>query len=159
MLEKWWPLSSSTTKANAVTPKSFSYFATSQIPEGQHGHFWGQGLLRLGLKPCPWSLAINPQQLRAEFRDTWLGRTRSYSLSFPPSLFYLLPSPFSLHSYSLEMMHHPPGHCSGRNLLPVLSDPEMADGCSLQPLTTSKMSSSVLPGPQQNAFGKSRRKG
>lgn len=139
--------------------KIFFLLCHQSDPRGTTWAFLGPRTSEAWTKTLPLEMAINPQQLRAEFRDTWLGRTRSYSLSFPPSLFYLLPSPFSLHSYSLEMMHHPPGHCSGRNLLPVLSDPEMADGCSLQPLTAFKMSSSVLPGPQQNAFGKSRRKG
>lgn len=132
-------------------------------PVRSQGHttqaFLGPGSSEALTNPCPWSLAINPQQLRGEFTGTWLGRKKSCSLPFPPSLLCLCASWFPLRFYSLEMMHHPPGHSSGRNLLPVLSDPEMADGCSLQPLVSSKMSSSVLPVPQQNAFGKSRRKG
>lgn len=36
VLEKWWPLLSSATKAYVVTPKPCSDFPTSQIPEAEY---------------------------------------------------------------------------------------------------------------------------
>ena len=68
------------------------------------------------------------------------------------------PSLLSPHSYSVEMMFHPQNTAVAETCY-QFSDPQRADGCSLQPLPPSKMSSSVPSGPQQNAFGKHRRKG
>lgn len=72
--------------------KCWFYFSTNQIPEAQHRRFQGQGHLRLWQKPCPWGLAINPQQLRAELTEARLERKRSRSLFFPPSLLPSFPS-------------------------------------------------------------------
>ena len=117
--------------------------------------FRGQDCLKLQQKSCLWSLAINLQQLKAELTDTWL-RKKEVLLSFLPS--FPASPPCSPHSYSVKMMLCPQNTAVAETCC-QFSDPQMADGYSLQPLPPSKMSSSVPPGPQQNAFGKHRRKG
>lgn len=87
-------------------PQSGSYSGTNQIRKAQYRQFWGQGHLRLWQKLCPWTLAINAQQLSAELTETQLERKRSCSLSFPSSLLSRFLSLFSLCSYSVEMMHY-----------------------------------------------------
>lgn len=126
-------LLSSAPKANTGTPRSMLPFHPNSIPETLPG----------GLR-VPQALT---KILSLEPHYSLIGL--DYLLPHSPAA----PAPPPRH-FSLS-----PGDFRVRNLLPVLSAPEMADGYSLQPLAGAKMSSSVLPGPQKNASGKRRRKG
>lgn len=127
VLEKWQPLSSSAQKANAVTPQSWSYLGTSQIPVAQLT--WLRPRSSEALTPTlPLEPGHEPTAAEGCSNCDPAGKTEVW---LSPSLLPCFPSPSLL---SLSLFSGNDTSPPGRNLLAVLSEPATADGCSPQPL-------------------------